>query len=85
MNRVNQKRAKMCRIWCLMVIFFAISSIQCGSIDASPPPPLVRVQNCGSTKEMVRECFQGLSEHLIDFLLNFKINITKEEILKKCK
>lgn len=70
---------------CILVTFCVMSYVGCTSIDAIPPPPLAHVMNCGSTDEMVGECSNDLPEHLIDFLQNFRIDISKEDILTKCE
>ncbi|KAH8407204.1 hypothetical protein KR222_010495, partial [Zaprionus bogoriensis] len=40
--------------------------------------------DCGSTENMVDECFKDLPPHLMEFLQNTKIVISKKEILAKC-
>lgn len=47
-------------------------------------PPLAHGEQCGSTQEMVDECFKDLPPHLMDFLQNTKIVISKQEIMAKC-
>jgi len=42
-------------------------------------------EECGSTQKMVDECFKDLPPHLMDFLQNTKIVISKKEITAKCK
>ncbi|KAH8284378.1 hypothetical protein KR018_010668 [Drosophila ironensis] len=39
---------------------------------------------CGSTQRMVDECFKDLPPHLMEFLQNTKIVISKKEITAKC-
>lgn len=51
----------------------------------NPPPPLAHVEKCGSTQKMVDECFKDLPQHLMEFLQNTKVVISKKEILAKCK
>lgn len=70
---------------CILVALFLMSYMGCTSIDAIPPPALAHDLHCGSTEELVGECSKELPEHLISFLKNFKIDITKEEILTKCE
>ncbi|EDW97951.1 uncharacterized protein LOC6537694 [Drosophila yakuba] len=41
-------------------------------------------EECGSTQKMVDECFKDLPPHLMDFLQNTKIVISKKEITAKC-
>jgi len=50
----------------------------------NPPPPLAHVEQCGSTQKMVDECFKDLPPHLMEFLQNTKIVISKQEIMAKC-
>ncbi|XP_030559593.1 uncharacterized protein LOC115761792 [Drosophila novamexicana] len=49
------------------------------------PPALAHVNKCGSTQKMVDECFKDLPPHLMEFLQNTKIVISKQEIIAKCK
>jgi len=42
-------------------------------------------EECGSTQKMVDECFKDLPPHLMEFLQNTKIVISKKEITQKCK
>ncbi|KAH8346451.1 hypothetical protein KR084_000723 [Drosophila pseudotakahashii] len=41
-------------------------------------------EECGSTQKMVDECFKDLPPHLMEFLQNTKIVISKKEIAAKC-
>ncbi|XP_017023290.1 uncharacterized protein [Drosophila kikkawai] len=41
-------------------------------------------EECGSTQGMVDECFKDLPPHLMEFLQNNKIVISKKEITTKC-
>ncbi|XP_017058388.1 uncharacterized protein LOC108099396 [Drosophila ficusphila] len=41
-------------------------------------------EDCGSTQKMVDECFKDLPPHLMEFLQNTKIVISKKEITAKC-
>ncbi|KAM8706565.1 hypothetical protein ACLKA7_010777 [Drosophila subpalustris] len=48
------------------------------------PPPLAHVEQCDSTQTMVDQCFKDLPPHLMEFLQNTKIVISKQEIMAKC-
>ncbi|KAH8330983.1 hypothetical protein KR067_009702 [Drosophila pandora] len=41
-------------------------------------------EQCGNTQRMVDECFKDLPPHLMEFLQNTKIVISKKEITAKC-
>ncbi|XP_030371183.1 uncharacterized protein LOC115621626 [Scaptodrosophila lebanonensis] len=41
-------------------------------------------ERCGSTQDMVDECFKDLPPHLMEFLQNTKVVISKKEIIAKC-
>ncbi|EDW24210.1 GL23512 [Drosophila persimilis] len=41
-------------------------------------------QDCGSTQRMVDDCFKDLPPHLMEFLQNTKIIISKSDITTKC-
>ncbi|TDG52272.1 hypothetical protein AWZ03_001102 [Drosophila navojoa] len=67
-------------LWCFMLVCSTAAN-QTQSLEEE----LSSANSCGSTEKMVDDCFKDLPPHLMEFLQNTKIVITKQEIIAKCK
>ncbi|EDW16317.1 uncharacterized protein LOC6574828 [Drosophila mojavensis] len=67
-------------LWCFMLVSSTAAN-QTRSLEEE----LSSANSCGSTEKMVDDCFKDLPPHLMEFLQNTKIVITKQEIIAKCK
>lgn len=68
-------------VLCCFMLVCGTAANQNGSLEEE----LSSANSCGSTEKMVDDCFKDLPPHLMEFLQNTKIVITKQEIIAKCK
>ncbi|XP_034661388.1 uncharacterized protein LOC117896953 [Drosophila subobscura] len=67
----------------LAIILIGIAVPGLGRNETRPTAATLR-EDCGSTQRMVDECFKDLPPHLMEFLQNTKIVISKRDIMTKC-
>ncbi|XP_017846134.1 uncharacterized protein LOC108602513 isoform X2 [Drosophila busckii] len=73
----------LCAIVCQFALWLSVRA-DTQQLQLQPAPQLSRIENCGSTEKMVDSCFKDLPPHLMEFLQNTKIVISKQEIIDKC-